>query len=287
MDVDMTLVGKKVLHPPALPIERLEAKLRITDGVLRLEPLRLRFAGGTAIAHVVLDGRAAPLRGTAEVEFRGLRLRELFPTVAAMKTARGLAHGRARLAGTGNSVAALIGSSDGRVSLAVDRGTISNLVLEFLGLDAAEAALIFATGDREIPLHCAVADLAVAKGVATTDVLVLDTADTLVVGAGVVDFRREALDLTLYPRPKDKSFFSARSPLHVRGSLRDPSVRPDARALATRGVGAAVLALVNPLLALAAFIETGPGADSDCARLVAEAKRWSPGSPRPAPENGR
>jgi hypothetical protein len=53
-------------------------------------------------------------------------------------------------------------------------------------------------------------------------------------------------------------------------------------------VGAAVLALVNPLLALAAFIETGPGADSDCARLVAEAKRWSPGSPpRPAPENGR
>ena len=116
---------------------------------------------------------------------------------------------------------------------------------------------------------------------------VLDTADTLVVGAGVVDFRREQLDLTLYPRPKDKSLLSARSPLHVRGPLRDPVVRPDASAVATRGAGAAVLALINPLLALAAFIETGPGQDSECGRLVAAAKDWRAKTPAPAPRNGR
>lgn len=40
----------------------------------------------------------------------------------------------------------------------------------------------------------------------------------------------------------------------------------------------------NPLLALAAFIETGPGRDSDCARLVAEAKSGWRASP---PGNGR
>jgi len=171
--------------------------------------------------------------------------------------------------------------ADGRLSLAVDRGTISNLVLEVIGLDAGEAVLIFATrGDREIPVHCAVADLAVEKGIAATNVLVLDTPDTIVVGTGVIDLRNETLDLTLYPRPKDKSFFAARSPLHVRGPLRNPRVQPDAASLAARGLGAAALALVNPLLALLPFIETGPGKDSDCARMVARARDWS----RPPPE---
>jgi uncharacterized protein involved in outer membrane biogenesis len=193
-----------------------------------------------------------------------------------MKKSRGVAHGRAKLAATGDSVKALAGSADGRVSLAVDRGTISNLVLELLGLDAGEALLIFAAkGDREIPLHCAVADFGIENGVAATNVLVLDTADTIVIGSGVVDLRREALDLTLYPRPKDRSMLAARAPLHVRGQLRDPRVQPDAASLATRGLGAAALALVNPLLALLPFIETGPGKDSDCARLVAAARDWS------------
>jgi hypothetical protein len=64
-------------------------------------------------------------------------------------------------------------------------------------------------------------------------------------------------------------------------------VRPDASALAARGIGAAVLALVNPLLALAPFIETGPGRDSDCAGLLEAANDGSPRNagraPRPGP----
>jgi uncharacterized protein involved in outer membrane biogenesis len=39
LDVEATLVGKRVLHPPALPVESLESRLRISDGVLTLEPL--------------------------------------------------------------------------------------------------------------------------------------------------------------------------------------------------------------------------------------------------------
>jgi AsmA family protein len=290
LDLEATLVAKRVLHPPTLPIEALEARLRIADGVLTLEPLELKLAGGTAVATIRVDARATPMRGTADVEFRALRLGQLFPTVEAMKKARGFAHGRAKLAGTGDSVKALLGSADGRLSLAIDRGTISNLVLELVGLDAGEAMLIFATRrDREIPLHCAVADFAFEKGIAATNVLVLDTPDTIVIGSGVVDLRNEALDLTLYPRPKDKSVLAARSPLHVRGPLRNPRVQPDASALAARGLGAAALALVNPLLALLPFVETGPGKESDCARMVAAARDWSrpPAEARGETRDGR
>ena len=62
--------------------------------------------------------------------------------------------------------------------------------------------------------------------------------------------------------------------MKVRGTLRNPTIAPDAKALASRGIAATLLGLVNPLLALAPFIETGPGKDSDCAGLVANAKTW-------------
>jgi uncharacterized protein involved in outer membrane biogenesis len=282
MDVDLSLVGRSVVHPPTLPIQALEATLQIRDGVLRIAPLRLRAAGGEIVATIELDGRRPPLRGVAELDFRRLALRELFPTVQAMHGARGVAHGRARLAGTGSSVAELLGSASGRITLAVDHGTISQRVLELIGLDIAESALLLATGDREIALRCAVADLGVRAGIATSNVLVIDTDDTLVVGAGVVDLAGERLDLTVYPQPKDMSPLAARTALHVRGPLRDPTIVPDAKGLAARGVTAALLALVNPLLALVPFIETGPGKESDCAGLLARAKDWSQRQSEPA-----
>jgi len=190
------------------------------------------------------------------------------------------AHGRAPFAGAGDSRATLLGSADGRLTLAIDRGTVSNRQLRAIGLDPGETALLFAhRGDREIPLYCAVADLGLEGGIATANVLVLETADTLVVGAGVIDLRSETLDLTVHPRPKRPSALPARSPLHVRGPLRNPSVQPDA-ATAAGGFGAAALALANPLVALLPFVETGAGKDSDCARMVSAARDWA----RPTPE---
>jgi uncharacterized protein involved in outer membrane biogenesis len=274
MDVDVVLEGKRVWHPPALPIESLTARIQINDGRVRVEPVRMRVAGGELSGTVELDARAEPMRGSATLALDGLRLQKLFPTVEAMQRARGVAHGRVVLSGRGESIAKLLASADGRVTLAVDQGRISNLVLEMLGLDAGEMVMLFAKGDREIELRCAVTDLTVHEGVATADVLVLDTEDTVVAGSGAIDLARERLDLTLYPQPKDRSIFVARSPLHVQGSFRNPNVVPDTTSLAARGATAALLGLVNPLLAVASFIETGPGKDSDCTALLARAKAW-------------
>jgi uncharacterized protein involved in outer membrane biogenesis len=274
MDVDVTLEGKRVHHPPALPIESLSARLRITHGKIRLDPLRMQMAGGEITGTVELDARANPLRGQTTLDLHGLRLARLFPTVDAMKRAKGLAHGRLMLAGRGNSIAELLANAEGRVSLAVDQGRISNLVLELIGLDAGESALLLATGDRDVSLRCAVVDLTVQQGIGTSQVLVVDTDDTLVVGAGAVSFARERLDLTLYPQPKDQSILAARTPLHVRGSFRNPQIAPDASSLAARGASATLLGMVNPLLALASFVEPGPGKDSDCANLISRSQAW-------------
>ena len=114
------------------------------------------------------------------------------------------------------------------------------------------------------------ADFSVKQGVATPEVFVVDTTDTVVKVEGTVNFDEERLELVTYPEPKDMSLFSLRSPVQIKGAFKDPQVRPKAGPIVARGAAAAALAVANPLLALLPFIETGPGKDSDCAALVAQ-----------------
>ena len=48
---------------------------------------------------------------------------------------------------------------------------------------------------------------------------------------------------------------------------------------AARAVGAVVLGLINPLLALLPLVDAGPGADSDCAALMRDAHAPAPAKP--------
>jgi len=61
---------------------------------------------------------------------------------------------------------------------------------------------------------------------------------------------------------------SLRSQLKIGGTFAAPKAGPDAAALAGRGGLAIALGLINPLLALAATIETGPGEDTDCRNVL-------------------
>ena len=78
---------------------------------------------------------------------------------------------------------------------------------------------------------------------------------------------------------------SPRAPLYVRGSFMQPSVSIDKGILAMKAGGAIALAALAPaalmpVAVLAPLINIGPGEDSDCARLLAEA-RVKPVAPRP------
>ena len=94
-------------------------------------------------------------------------------------------------------------------------------------------------------------------------------ADTVITGTGQVSLANETLDIVLKPVPKDWSILSLRSPLRIGGTFSSPSAGPDKGALAGRAGIALALAVINPLLALAATVETGPGEDADCSAVLA------------------
>lgn len=262
MDADVRLRAEK-LASPVLPLEAMDARLLLEDGDLRLDPLDFAVAGGDIAAQVHLDARQSPIRSRIDLRARRLELPRLVPKGAPESAGR--VGARLQLSGRGNSVAGWMATADGEVAAVMGPGRISNLTLEWAGLDFAEALKFLLTRDKVVPVRCGYADFEVVDGTARARSFLFDTTDTLLLAEGEIDLGEEQLDLLLRPRPKDASPLSLRSPLRVRGSLLKPRIRPQGGPLLLRSAAAVALYAVAPPAALLALVETGPGEDADCA----------------------
>lgn len=269
MNADVMYTALDVRHVEQLPLDKGSVQVKLIDGVLQLDPLVLGVAGGKLAGRLVVDANIQPAAFDFKLTASGLALNQLFPTVEITKSGFGKFSGQANLKGRGNSMAQMLGSANGDVALLMGRGEISNLLMEYLGLDGGEVIKFFLRGDRNVQLRCAAAAFDVKQGVMRSKVIVLDTADTVINGTGQISLGDETLDLTLSPLPKDKSILSFRSPLKINGTFSSPTAGPDKLALAGRvGLGIA-LGVINPFLALLATVETGPGQDADCTGSLA------------------
>ncbi|WP_406846381.1 AsmA family protein [Stenotrophomonas lacuserhaii] len=263
MDADVRLRAQRI-NAPSLPLDDMDAHLFLDDGLLRLDPLNFGVAGGDIRSTVRMDARRPQIATTLKASVRRVQLGQLFPDAKLAEQASGGIGGEIDLTGNGNSIAAMLGSSDGNVAVGMGKGHVGNLIMELAGLDVAESLKFLFTGDRQIPLRCAFADFGVKDGLMDSRALAVDTTDTLIVGEGTVNLKNEQMDLLLRPRPKDISILALRSPLRIDGTFKDPGFRPDFKALGLRGAIALALGSIAPPAALLATFEPGPGEDSNC-----------------------
>ncbi|BAN50859.1 AsmA family protein [Metapseudomonas resinovorans] len=272
MDADVSFTGKRIQHSEKLPVTDLATHLVLDDGVLNLEPLRFGVAGGSLEATIRLDGRRTPLAGKARLDARHFKLKELFPSVQAMRNSLGELNGKADLSGTGNSVAALLGSANGDLQMLVNDGTISRNLMEIAGLNVGNYLVGRLFGDEEVKINCAAADLGLKDGLVTPRLFVFDTENALVHIDGSANLRSERLDLSVNPESKGMRVFSLRSPLYVRGTFKNPQAGVQTVPLMVRGAGMLALGVaVAPAAALLALVAPAGGGGEDghaCAPLL-------------------
>lgn len=271
MDADVRYSAARISNVRALPLDKADLHVRLKGGVLDLAPLQLGVAGGQLAGKLRIDGAANPAAVAVSLDARGLQLNRLFPAVESTRSSFGRLAGRVDLQGRGNSAARMLATANGDVALLMGEGQISNLLMEIAGLDGGEIIKFLLSGDRNVRLRCAAAAFDVKQGLMASRAIVLDTVDTVVTGTGTVSLADESLNLTLRPSPKDASILSLRSPLRLTGTFADPKAGPDKGALAGRAGIALALGALNPLLALAATVETGPGEDANCPQVLAQA----------------
>jgi hypothetical protein len=110
-----------------------------------------------------------------------------------------------------------------------------------------------------------VADFTVHDGRMETQMLLIDTTDTKVIGGGFIDLRANRLGLKLDPKAKDFSLFSVQTPLYISGPLSHLSAGPK---------------LGEMLLSLSMPIKVGTPENADCqAVLEAVQRRYQSSKP--------
>ncbi|MEO6969006.1 MAG: AsmA family protein [Rhodanobacteraceae bacterium] len=283
MDADVKFSGERIMRNAALPINDLSTHLKMDDGVLTLDPLKFDIAGGTLDSTIRLDGRAAPMKGKLKLSLRDMKLKRLFPTVTLMQSSLGEINGDAALSGTGNSVATLLGSSNGEVKLLLDNGQISDTLMEEAGLNIANVIVNKLFGDQTIKINCAAADFIARDGVLNTRLFVFDTEDMTINIDGTMNLSSEKLDMTLHPHSKGIRVLSLRSPLYLRGTLKNPDLGVEKGPLLARAAGAVALGTIAaPLAALAALVAPSHEQHNHCAQWIAQMQK-----PATAPPPGK
>lgn len=287
MDADVTLKAKRIVQTAELPLTDLQTHVVLQAGVLSLAPLRFGMAGGRLDADIRLDGARTPMQGRAKISARGLKLQQLFPKLEGMKRSLGELNGDAALSGTGNSVAALLGTATGETKLLINDGVISSSLMELAGLNVGNYVVAKLFGDEEVPINCAAADVNLKDGLATPGLFVFDTENALVNISGSVDFKSEKMDLDITPHSKGLRIISLRSPLYVAGTLKDPKAGVKVGPLAARGAGMVVLgAVLTPAAGLLALIVPSNNSSANqCATMLQEIQQppKAPGKSKAAP----
>lgn len=284
MDAKVTYAAAEV-RAPGLPLRTVELGVDLDHGVLKLDPIAMRFPSGRLTGEARIDARRDTPVSAVDLRVSDVRLEQFIPPVDGARPVSGTLLARARLTGAGNSVHRAAASSDGAVTVVIPRGEMRQAFAELMGIDVTKGLFLLLDKDQTpTDVRCAVANFRVSDGVLRADRIVFDTGVVRVEGEGTVDLATERMDLIFRGKPKKLRAVRAIAPITVGGVLRRPSFGVDpGGVVAQAGVGALLASVLSPLAAILPFVDPGLEKDANCSALLAEARTTgAPVAARPA-----
>jgi AsmA family protein len=272
MDADVSYNARSIRDTP-VKLNSGSVRVRLDNGMLRAQPLKLELPRGEVSGYVNLDARKATPFTDLDLRLTNARIEQIIPMqFKGSPPLTGSLVGRAKLSGAGNSVHKAFANADGEVMLVAPGGEIREAFAELMGVNIVKGLGLLNKKDTT-PIRCAVANFQTKGGVMSANNIVFDTGPVLVTGKGTVNLATERMDLKL--RGQDKKFRLVRVlvPITAKGPLMAPKlgVEPGA-ALAQGGAAVTLGSLLSPLAAILPFIDPGLAKDANCAALLADAK---------------
>ncbi len=272
-DLDVTLKATKIVAP-GLPFKGMEVRFNLKDGLLKLDPLNVVLADGAVDGKIEIDANKNVPPMSMNLNLRKLSLGQFFDNTRFEKTTQGLFGGKVNLSGVGSSLADVLATSNGELTVIMSGGKISQLLIEASDLDIAQAIPLFLGKDKSTTIRCGVVDFGVEDGLLTSKVVVLDTHDSLLIGNVAINMKRETINAKLDAKPKDSSIFAVQVPIVLSGQLKSPSLGLDGKKISKRGTAAVVLgSLLTPFAAILPFIEKSDAENADCRALISNAQK--------------
>jgi len=257
-----------------LDIRQVDLGADLRDGILKLDPVSFDFNRGSLNGTARINANRDTPYTTADFRLRGYPLESIVPARDGAPVVTGSALGRAKLEGPGASVHDFAANSTGTLSLVVPQGRMRAAFAELLGINVTAGLGKLLSGDTgSSEIRCAVADFTVRRGIATARTFVVDTTPVLARGAGTIDLGAEMMNLRIDGETKQPRLIRLWSPITLRGPLTAPAIGIEGGAVAGQvGLGAALGALINPLIALLPFVDPGLAEDANCGALISSAR---------------
>lgn len=276
---------------PNIVLEALKTRLRAKDRHIVAEPLRFKSGGGQAEGTLELEKKGDGVRVTAQARAERVDLSLLLKE----RKAQGSAEAEIDVSAQGASLAALMGSLEGRALLSVRGFRVENKYLKLLGSDFITSLMeIFAPPSKETnatEINCMVAGFLIARGLAQATALVADTNEMIAMGRGNVDLKEERLDLSISSRPKKGvagltlSVGQLARAFRVGGPLADPTLSIDPLHTAlTIGKAVGGVFLIGPAGAALAFAGQTADEEDICLAAMEAARRKGNASEEKTPE---
>jgi AsmA family protein len=261
------------LQVPHVPAGEMDARIIVNDGRAKIEPVRMNVAGGKAGGIIQVDAQESPPAIEMNLEMRALDLARFFRGTRFAEDMGGTFGGKLQLKGNGDTVRSMLASSNGQMSVVMEGGKVSNLIVEVLGIDVAQTLGFVLTEDEPVAVRCVVADLGIRDGFVKSNALVFDNEDSNVTGEATANLKNETFKVEMLAHPKDFSPLSARTPVGAEGTFADPHIAIDPSGAIARGAAAVALGvLLTPLAAVIPLLDPGEGKDSPCAALLNQAQ---------------
>ena len=223
-DVHLVYRGDRI-QGASMPVDDITIHMDVEGGAATLHPLSFGVGGGRISGDVWLTPRGDLLQTRAEMKFERLDVSHLMRATGNFQ-GRGELNGTARVEGTGRSVADILGHADGAASVSMAGGDLSKLLVDLVGLRLGSALLSSLGSPSNTQVDCFVADLALRRGLLSTNTLLLKTENTVTRGAGVIDLGREQVELQLRTASRHLTVGVLPAPLVISGSLKDLHAAP-------------------------------------------------------------
>jgi uncharacterized protein involved in outer membrane biogenesis len=258
----------------ALVFQKVSTKILADRGVLTVDDFEAQLNGGKVTGGFVINTARERTHVRLQLTGRDVHFGQLLKAASGRQWLDAQGDLDIRLAGSGRSMAELMSDLTGTTRLLLGQGHTNLREVDVLigGVTTALGTLVDKNSDRA-RLNCVASSFDVDNGIATSRLLLADTAHSTVYGEGRIDLRSERLKLLLTPKPKSISLTVA-VPVHIGGTLAAPTFAPETFNTAKRGAGilAAAGFIAFPPAALLGLGELGSGDDNPCLELATEHK---------------
>lgn len=225
MNMDVTLDARKVIAPPWLPVQAMAFRVVILNGVATVKPLTMSvFGGGTIQGELVMDARTDTPKVRANLQAGNIEFKNFFRESRYFDATQGKIQGRLALAGSGRSLAQVMGTADGHVALALGGGSVSSLMVSLAGLQIFDALILYVAGDNRIPIKCAMGRLNFQQGTVAFDRTLLDTQKSVLYVKGQASLKSQTVKAEIDAHRKGFDLLDLHGTVRVEGKLRDPQV---------------------------------------------------------------